>query len=295
MPNPETIIQFGAKDPVLVATGESWRLLANIFEHIGFLHFFMNMAALKSVGPQIEEIAGRNWFLLVYFLSGVFGSLVSNEFNLSLSAGASGAIMGLLGFGLFVEWQIRRRVTELTGQSPKLGVYFFNTIFIVVMGFTIPNIDNAAHIGGLVVGFVVGFVVLCFKPNRLLKLRPQTGRAILASIIAASIILYLRAVDEPKVFARYMDLADEADSPAERWFALVHAVRLRPADTELRVKRLQMMIDDGEFDLAVEEAAECVKQGCNLNALEIYLVKLEGDGRKQIADRIRSVLPVTQP
>lgn len=294
MPDPETIIAFGAKDPVLLATGEGWRVLTNIFEHIGFLHFLMNMAALKNVGPQIEEIAGRNWFLLVYLLSGVCGSLISNEFSLSVSAGASGSIMGLLGFGLFVEWQLRRRVTEITGKSPKLGVYFINTVFIVLLGLTIPNIDNAAHIGGLLVGFAVGFVVLCVKPNRLLKLRKRTGAAILVAIILLTAFLFSRAVDDEKIYARYAARAETAESLPEKWYSLTQLSRMRPTDMSVRLKRLQIMIDGGEFDMAVEEVAECVKIGCDQGELNAYFGLLELDGRKQLADRLRDLLPSTQ-
>ena len=88
-----TLIEYGAKYNPLIVEGEYWRFLTAMFLHIGFLHFFMNTLALFFLGSFVEKIYGTSRFFVIYFIAGIFGSVVSFAFNNQVAAGASGAIL----------------------------------------------------------------------------------------------------------------------------------------------------------------------------------------------------------
>lgn len=155
--NTAVLIRFGAKVNLLIAQGQVWRLLTSMFLHIGLMHLFFNGYALFAFGIEVERLYGSARFLVLYLLAGLYGSLVSFGLGPNLSAGASGAIFGLLGVMLaffrlhrdmFGEWG-RQRLLNL------LGVAGFN----LVLGFTVPGIDNLAHLGGLLSGAVLGWLL----------------------------------------------------------------------------------------------------------------------------------------
>ena len=144
-----TLVEFGAKYDPLIHQGEWWRFFTAIFLHIGFLHLFMNSFALFYLGSAVERIYGTPRFVLIYLVAGLMGSISSFAFNSQVSAGASGAIFGCFGallyFGL-----IHRKLFLRT-----MGVNIIVIIIInLALGFMIPMIDNSAHIGGLVGGFL---------------------------------------------------------------------------------------------------------------------------------------------
>jgi rhomboid protease GluP len=148
------LIRFGAKANALIAQGQVWRLLTSIFLHIGPMHLFFNSYALFVLGVEVERVYGSARFLTIYLLAGLYGSLVSFALGPNLSAGASGAIFGLLG--VMVAYFRRHRETfGERGLFSLLGVAGFN----LVLGFTVPGIDNLAHLGGLVSGAILGWLL----------------------------------------------------------------------------------------------------------------------------------------
>jgi rhomboid protease GluP len=160
--NTNTLIFFGAKVNELIYQGEWWRLITPIFLHIGFLHLLMNSFALYYIGTTVEKMYGSWRFLFIYLFAGIIGSFLSFVFSPAISAGASGSIFGLFGSLLL-----------LGIMKPNL---FFRTIgpniLIVIainlaLGFTIPNVDNAGHIGGLMGGFIAALIVQLPKMSRL--------------------------------------------------------------------------------------------------------------------------------
>ena len=151
----ETLIAFGAKYNVaIVEANEWWRLFTSMFIHIGFLHLFMNMVAVYYLGMTVERIFGSIRFLFIYFLAGIAGSIASFAFSPNISAGASGAIFGLFGallvFGIHYKHIFRK----------TMG---FNLLFIlginIAVGFVLPQIDMAAHLGGLAGGFLAAQMI----------------------------------------------------------------------------------------------------------------------------------------
>jgi rhomboid protease GluP len=152
--NTETLIRFGAKYNSLIFEGEWWRFITPIVLHIGFLHLLMNSVSLYYIGPAVERAYGSFKFLIIYLISGVSGTIVSFAFSPSISAGASGAIFGCFGALLYIGVH-NRKVFFRTMGSNLLIIVGIN----LAIGFVIPSIDNAGHIGGLVGGFLAALIV----------------------------------------------------------------------------------------------------------------------------------------
>lgn len=141
--NTATLTAFGAKNNVLILEGEWWRFVTPMFLHIGLTHLLFNTFALWSVGAAVERIYGSGRFLLIYLVSGIFGSIASFVFNTAIAAGASGAIFGCLGALLYLAISNRKLFFRTMGT---------NIIVIILInlgiGFTVSGIDNAGHLGG---------------------------------------------------------------------------------------------------------------------------------------------------
>jgi rhomboid protease GluP len=157
-----TLIRFGAVSHHHVFTlGEYHRLITPIFLHIGFMHLAFNTFSMILFGMRAEKYFGHVKFLAIYMLSGVTGNLamaLASEF--SIGAGASGSLYGIMG-ALLAFILLRKQNVE-NFRAGILGVIIAVGIF---MGFTMnqlpdmPNIGNAAHIGGLVVGLGLGYLL----------------------------------------------------------------------------------------------------------------------------------------
>ena len=153
--DPRVLLALGADYPPLVQQGEYWRLVTSMFLHIGVLHLVLNGWALYQLGGLFELLLGSSRLLLVYFVSGIVGSIASNLFTQSLSAGASGAIFGVMG--AIIAFLVKRR-ENLTPQAKSLLMQLLLWAGInVFLGFTTPGIDNAAHLGGCAAGLAIGF------------------------------------------------------------------------------------------------------------------------------------------
>lgn len=152
--NIETLIRFGAKYNVLIDDGQWWRFITPIFLHIGFMHLLMNSVALYLIGIQVEKIYGSVRFFFIYMSAGIAGVYASYLMNLSISAGASGAIFGCFGALLYVAI-IYKDVLSKELMSSVIGIIGINLVFGILMS----NVDNAGHIGGLIGGIIVAILV----------------------------------------------------------------------------------------------------------------------------------------
>jgi rhomboid protease GluP len=154
---PQVLIHFGANYGPLILRGEIWRLFTSMFLHIGLVHLVFNAYALFIFGLEMERLYGPDRFIVIYILSGLFGNLISfaSRGPDMLSAGASGAIFGIIGMNL--AYFLSHRNTF--GQFGRQRV--MNTLVVIginlFFGFTVPGIDNLAHLGGLVAGFALGY------------------------------------------------------------------------------------------------------------------------------------------
>ena len=149
-----TLLLFGANYRPLVQIGQIWRLATSMFLHIGIVHLVVNMYSLLIIGKQLESFLGKVKFLIVYLGSGILGSLLSVVVHSSISAGASGAIFGLLGSLLYFGYHYRLYLGTVL-KTQVIPIIILN----LIIGFMVPGIDNFCHIGGLVGGYLLTMVV----------------------------------------------------------------------------------------------------------------------------------------
>ncbi len=158
--------QWGANVGALTISGEWWRLLTNIFVHGGLIHIAFNMWCLWNLGQLCEALYGGWTYGAIYLICGVGASLASAGWHLYVpSVGASGAIFGLAGALLAAlklgEFSVPREA--LSGTMRSLGAF---VVYNLIFGFALPGIDNAAHIGGLITGLIVGALVALMAPRQ---------------------------------------------------------------------------------------------------------------------------------
>lgn len=157
--NAEVAIRWGSNFGPLTTDGQWWRLATALFVHFGLLHILFNMWALFDVGRVVERFFGSLRFLFIYLFAGLASSLSSLLWNPGVnSAGASGAIFGILGALLAFLLRKDCRVPLSTLKRYRTTVLVF-TAYAMVFGFLVPNIDNAAHVGGLTSGFLMGYLL----------------------------------------------------------------------------------------------------------------------------------------
>ncbi len=151
-----TLIKFGALNKLLVLKGEYYRLITSAFLHIGIIHLICNMYALYILGKDIETYFGKIKFCIIYFVSALVGSLLSLVFmdEFVISAGASGAVFGLMGSLLYFGYNYRATLNNsITTQIlPVIALNLF-------IGFTTSGINNFAHLGGLLGGYIASMAV----------------------------------------------------------------------------------------------------------------------------------------
>lgn len=152
------LYEMGAIAPGIFATGAYWRLLAAMFLHIGVLHLLLNLWALFQLGGVFEAMFGSGRFLVTYFVTGLVASTASALFiEATIAAGASGAIFGILGALIL---SIRR--SPLWRHHPWSRGLVQQLLawagINILIGFSFPGIDNAAHLGGFAAGLVLGLI-----------------------------------------------------------------------------------------------------------------------------------------
>lgn len=177
------LVGFGAQATPLLEDGELWRLFTSMFLHIGLVHLVANMWALVIFGPLFERSVGRVRYVALYLASGLAGSAATalSVSPRSVSAGASGAIFGLLG--AFAVLGFRLRGTELGSTWTRHALVLIG--LNVVLGLTVPSIGLEAHLGGLVAGAAITAIETWGGiPAR----RERTGPARFAGLTAAGLI-----------------------------------------------------------------------------------------------------------
>lgn len=156
--NPMELARMGAiVREWIINDGQWWRLLSAMFLHGDFLHLLMNLIALFQLGSLYELMFGSRRFTIIYFVTGLVASLTSMIITGGPSVGASGAVFGIMGAFIFSirrspRWRHERAAK---GIVPQLIFWVVANIAIATQ---VPQIDQAAHIGGLVAGLVLGAV-----------------------------------------------------------------------------------------------------------------------------------------
>lgn len=156
-------IAGGLDAPAVIGEGEYYRIISSLFLHGNSTHLFNNMMILLFLGAMLEKELGHVRFLVLYFLSGIGGNLLSlyvkaREAEAAVSIGASGAVFGLDGVLVAMVLFWGKKPNDMTPQRVILVV-----LLSLYSGFTSTNVDNAAHIGGLITGFTAGCIVCAIR------------------------------------------------------------------------------------------------------------------------------------
>ena len=199
----KTVIKFGASVPVNVIAGEYWRLGTAIFIHIGIWHLGFNLYALSVVGPLVEETFGKARTVFLYMATGILANLarVYLDGGFIPSAGASGALMGLIGTA--AGWGQRDGTS--VGRNVR-DVMFRWSLYTMMFGFFI-GADNIAHAAGFAFGFVFGYIM---HPDWL----RHGGNAGLSTLdkamglagLAAAILSVVICLGPPEAVFRYLGM-----------------------------------------------------------------------------------------
>jgi rhomboid protease GluP len=180
-PTPASMVEVGANFPPLTMSGEWWRLGSSMFLHFGLLHIALNMVCLWQ-GRVVETLFGRAAFIVIYLLAGVAGGVATLVLNPQVvSAGASGAVFGVYGgFGAYL-WLRKSSMPEAVWRTTVRGIGMFVAINFA-FGLFAPNISMTAHVGGLIVGFLVGAAMLYRSSEK-----PRVVRTLAVAVVGAGL------------------------------------------------------------------------------------------------------------
>ena len=192
----DKLLLWGGNAASEVQRGDWWRLVTAMFLHMGLMHVVMNMLGFASVGITVERIYGHRLFLIIYLGSGLIGNALSLHFaaQQGVSVGASGAVFGVMGALLVGLYQHRDRLPKTFGSRTLSSLGFFIS-YSLLQGFSHQGIDNAAHVGGLLGGSLLAFVLPArFNIDRFAKV--FRFRVLTATVIAF-VVLYGLVVTSP--------------------------------------------------------------------------------------------------
>lgn len=244
------LIRFGAKYNPAIIDGEWWRIVSSMFLHIGIVHLLMNMLALYYLGVAVERIFGSIRFIFIYLLAGIGGGIASFTFTINVSAGASGAIFGLFGALLFFGLHQRKLFLQTMGR----GILILIGINIV-FGFLVPQIDNSAHLGGLIAGFLSSAIVHLPKMRQLSK---QLIAFVIYCLMILSLIFY-GFQNGMNVALYYLDQIDHLLESDDYEQIVTYASKGLMAESDkefesqLYFQRSYAYIELGQYDLAITD------------------------------------------
>jgi len=228
-PGAQSMITWGANFKPLTLDGEWYRLFTCCFIHFGILHLAFNMYALIYIGLLLEGRLGTSRFLAGYILTGIISSAASLWWNdFVISGGASGAIFGM--YGLF----LALLTTNVIDKSLRQPMLVSIGIFIVINlfnGFAVTGIDNAAHVGGLVSGIIIGylFVPALRKPE---SASLKFGSIAVATLFVASTLF--------TIFSTTTNDLGKYDANIKK-FTAIETKALEVYDTNAKVTKAEML------------------------------------------------------
>ena len=169
--NGQHMLECGAAyAPLILEQGEWYRIFSSMFLHFGLPHLVNNMLVLFVMGQRLEPAVGRMRFLLIYLAGGIGGNIVSLCWDMhtgvfAVSAGASGAVFAVIGGMIYVIIRHKGRVADLTMRQ-----MIIMAAFSLYFGVASEGVDNAAHAGGMLCGFLVA--VFIYHPRKICKTVP---------------------------------------------------------------------------------------------------------------------------
>jgi len=216
LPDNESLIAWGANFKPYTLDGQWWRLFTSIFEHIGIIHLVMNMYALLYAGIFLEPLLGKLRFTTAYIVTGLFASLASLWWHdSSVGAGASGAIFGM--YGVFLALLLTNLIEKTVRQQllKSIGIFI---VLNVVIGVSSGFVDNAAHLGGLISGFLIGFILYYSLIKPFDKIREAVVCLFLIIAFGAASFVLIPRINNP--IGSYIKIMDEFEEVQEKAIAI---------------------------------------------------------------------------
>lgn len=182
-PESADLYRWGGNATSAVQAGQWWRLVTAMFLHGGIAHLAFNMFALWEAGKLVSRLFGNRGFLLIYFGSGIAGGALSMHFaaQTHVAVGASGAIFGVTGALLAAVLQHRGQFPPARSKQLLTGLGIF-IAYSLLNGFAKQGIDNAAHVGGLGAGLLIGWLLI-EKLDNTASQRKRFSHFILAGLL----------------------------------------------------------------------------------------------------------------
>ena len=163
--NGQHMLECGAAyAPLIIEQGQWYRMITSMFLHFGAPHLINNMLVLFVLGGRLERTVGKLKYLLIYLLGGMGGNLLClflelDSADFAVSAGASGAVFAVMGAMIYAVIRGRGHIEDLSARQVVIMA-----AFSLYFGFTSEGVDNAAHVGGLICGFLLA--VLLYHPSQ---------------------------------------------------------------------------------------------------------------------------------
>lgn len=255
--DPSVLRAMGAKDAALIdGAHQYWRLVTAIFIHIGFLHVLFNNYALWIIGQEIERIYGSARFVTLYLATGLASMAASYYFSPeSLSAGASGSIFGL--FGVMMAFAIRYKKELPKVLSADITRRIVPVILInLLFGFSVRIVDNAAHIGGLLSGIALAFIV----PYKRLDEAKTAGiwrtlQIICLAAITVSFVAAFRNYDGPRP-----SLANLKSTPGDPVMAYLKGVQTATDGFEESINSMEAILNRKDPSGDTRDAKDAIER-----------------------------------
>ncbi len=264
----DTLRKFGALYTPYVVSGDYWRLFSAMFLHVGMMHFINNAAGMIIFGVWAERLYGHYQFLVIYILSGLFGSLASLWLtDSSMSAGASGAIFGISG-ALIAHFLRNRAKIEPVYKQVLVALLIMSGINLFI-GFALPSIDNWAHMGGLFSGLILGYFLDpttsgSLKSRFLRKIKIIGILALALTILFMGILLVTENGSDVSRSQNYVDQAGRLLREYKHRESLVllgKAITLDPANASAYFMRGKVWSSIGDSSQAIDDFRKSVSLG----------------------------------
>lgn len=271
VPQPYVLIHWGSNFGPATLSGEWWRLFTSMFVHFGLVHLALNMWVLWSMGRAIERMFGSLHYALLYVFAGLCGSLASLWWHPNVnSAGASGAIFGLLGGLLaFILNPATGVPPTIAASQRRSGLVFI--AYNLLNGFTHHGIDNACHLGGLVGGFLMGWILA--RPLELAAREQEASRWPLSAALGLAALM---GIGWPLAHRPHLPTAD---APFQGDFGR-NTIAFYPG----RYRRVVLV--SGETVTAAMQAVHAASDTTALDAAVAAMQKLVDAGNAEAAFRL---------
>ncbi|HTL83101.1 MAG TPA: rhomboid family intramembrane serine protease [Bacteroidia bacterium] len=230
-PDPNVLVAWGANVRSLTMNGQPWRIFTCMFLHYGIIHLAANMWALFQLGRMLEPFIGRWRFLILYILSGLAASCVSMWYHSdSAAVGASGAIFGIFGiFAALLTTDLIRK--DIRGKMLRSILIAIGINLLIGLSW---QIDNSAHIGGLIAGTIGGYLIYFdLKKFYVQQIKQNTFLIIASLVIAAGISVFWIITPKTSEIDDLMKRFAYFDDAAQQYYSRMDSM---PSADSVRIK-----------------------------------------------------------